>query len=57
MPSEYFCGYFHSVLSPIPSEILVQSQEDHLSMCEATLSQQQQQKKTGRGPLHPTLGF
>lgn len=55
MPSEYFCGYFHPVLSPIPSEILVQSQEDHLSLCEATLSQQQQQKKTGRGPPHPRV--
>ena len=33
----------------------MQSQEDHLSLCEATLSQQQQQKKTGRGPPHPRV--
>ena len=54
MPFTYF-GYFHPVLSPIPSEILVQSREDHLILCKATLFQQQQQpkKKTGRGPPHP----
>ena len=52
----YF-GYFHPVLSPIPSEILVQSREDHLILCKATLSQQQQQPKKKQEEVHPTLGF
>lgn len=41
----------------IPSEILVQSREDHLILCKATLSQQQQQPKKKQEEVHPTLGF
>ena len=51
MPFTYF-GYFHPVLSPIPSEILVQ-----LACVKLPYPNNNNNQKKKQEEVHPTLGF